>query len=217
MRVIWFQYFEMFSLLWALWCYKGLNAFSITVFIPILLLDNVTEIVAVNYANFHWPNNYFVYNLFYVLSTPLYFYLFNIMLEGTRRDKMRLLWTGLATESLILANCFFLQGWWEFNTYSALLYALSQIIVSCIVLTRIAVRKDDESGLLQDPLFWINAVILLFNLATFTVLGMHKYIVLSQLEWKHKNLYFAIVHAANAVLYAGYSYAFLLCRLKRSR
>lgn len=218
MRVIWFQYFEMFSLLWAIWCYRGLNAFSIGIMIPILVLDNVVEIIGVNYAHFHWANNYLIYNLYYLLSTPLYLCLFATMLDGSRKDRMRLIAAGVIVEALLLANCIFLQGWWEFNTYSSLLYAITQIVISCIVLTRLAIRKDDESGLLQDPIFWINAMILLFNLVTFIVLGMHKYIMLNHLEMRHKNLYLAITQAANAVLYTGFCYAFLLCKqLKRSK
>jgi hypothetical protein len=56
-RVLWFQNFEAFSLLCALWCRRGLNRFSLGIMIPILLLDNITEIVAVNYAHLHWKSN----------------------------------------------------------------------------------------------------------------------------------------------------------------
>jgi hypothetical protein len=216
-RVLWFQYFEVFSLLCALWCRRGLNRFSLGIMIPILLLDNITEIVAVNYAHLHWKSNHQVYNLYYLLSTPLYFYLFSAMLGGSTQERRRLLWSGVVVEVLLLASICFVQGWGEFNTFSALVVALASIILSCLLLARLAIRKDDKPGLLRDPYFWINAMILLFNLVTFIVLGLHKYIVQYHLEFGHKNLYFAISQAANAVLYTGYTCAFFLCRFQKSK
>jgi hypothetical protein len=139
------------------------------------------------------------------------------MLDGTRRDKRRLLWTGLAIEVFLVVNYFFIQGQLDFDTFSAQLVSLACIILSCLVLTRLAIRKDDEGRLLQDPVFWVNAMILLFNLVCVIVLGMHKFIIQNSLEISHKNLYLAIIPAANAVLYTGYSYAFLLCQLQRSK
>jgi hydrogenase-4 membrane subunit HyfE len=132
-------------------------------------------------------------------------------------ERRRLLCAGVAVEVLLLANICFVQGWGEFNTFSALVVALASIILSCLLLARLAIRKDDQPGLLRDPYFWINAMILLFNLVTFIVLGLHKYIVRYHLEFGHKNLYFAISQAANAVLYTGYTCAFFLCRFQKSK
>jgi len=217
MRILWYQYFEFFSLLCALWCARGLKSFSITVFIPILLLDNLTEVVAVNHARFNWDTNYFIYNIYYLLSTPLYLYLFAVMLRGDRQEKRRLLGIGIAIEAFMLLDYFFIQGVMPFNTFSALLVAVMDIIFVCLILFRLTIRTDEAYFLLQDPYFWINAVLLLFSLVSLIVLGMHKYIVLYHLEFRHKNLYIAIIRAANAVLYTGYSAAFLLCQTQRSK
>ena len=217
MRILWYQYFEFFSLLCALWCARGLKSFSITVFIPILILDNLTEAIAVNHSHFNWDTNYFIYNIYYLLSTPLYLYLFSIMLKSDQREKRRLLGIGVAIELFMLVDYFFIQGAIPFNTFSALLVAVMDIIFVCLVLFRITIRTDEEYFLLRDPYFWINAVLLLFSLVSLIVLGMHKYIVLYQLELRHKNLYIAIIRAANAVLYTGYSAAFLLCQMQRSK
>jgi hypothetical protein len=218
MRIHWYQYFALFSLLWAIYCHRGLNAFSIGIMIPLLLLDNLAEIIASNWRYlFHLNNNYFIYNLYLLLSTPLFFSLFAAMLDLNQPERRRLFWTGVAIEVFILLNYFFIQRWTDFNTYSLLVAQTANIILSCLVLARLAIRKDDESGLLQDPYFWINAMILLFSLVTVIVLGMQKYIAVNHIEIRNKILYSAIMPAANAVLYTGYSCAFLLCQIQKNK
>ncbi|HLZ87808.1 MAG TPA: hypothetical protein VKQ52_11225 [Puia sp.] len=218
MQLLYFQYFQLFSLLLAILCRKGLNAFSIGILIPILLVDNATEILGANYTRiFHSLNNYFVYNVYYLISTPLYLYLFATMLKGDARENRRLFVAGLAIELFIIVNYFLFQGRAEFNTFTALLVSLTNIVLSCLVLTRLAIRKEDDSHLLLDPYFWINAVILLFSLVSIIVLGMQKYIALNHIQFGGKNLYFALMEAANAALYTGYSGAVLLCQTQRSK
>jgi hypothetical protein len=218
MTLLYFQYFQLFSLLLAILCRKGLNHFNLGILIPILLVDNATEIVGANYTRiFHSLDNYFVYNVYYLLSTPLYLYLFAAMLKGDARERRRLFIAGVAIEAFIILNYFFIQGRLEFNTFTALLVGLTNIILSCLVLTRLAIRKADDTNLLADPYFWINAVILLFSLVSMIVLGLLKFIALNHIQFGGKNLYFALSEAANAALYAGYSVAILLCQMQRSK
>jgi hypothetical protein len=217
MTVLWYQYFQVFSLLCALFCRRGLDAYSIGIMIPLLLLDNTAEFVAGNYHLFHWKSNYFIYNLYLLASTPIFLYLFSILLElkGRRRTNY-FIGCGLL-EIFILLNFFFYQGPSEFNTYSNLLIQATNIVLSCLALARLAIGKDDESVILQDPRFCINAMILLFSLVTLITLGSQKYIVLHNIEIHHKVLYYAIMPIANAVLYTGYSCAFVLCRMQISK
>ena len=217
MTILWYQYFQLFSLLCAFICLRGLNSYSIGIMIPILLLDNVTEFVAGNYLLFHWKSNYFIYNLYLLLSTPLFLYLFSILLNLNRRQKRNYFIGCFGLEILVLLNYFLLQGPWEFNTYSNLLIQASYIILSCLALARLTIGKDDESLILQDPRFCINAMILLFSMVTLILLGSQKYIKLHHIEIHHKVLYFAVMPIANAVLYAGYSCAFFLCRMQISK
>ena len=58
---------------------------------------------------------------------------------------------------------------------------------------------------------------LLFGLITLVVLGLQSYILNNHIEIAHKPLYLAILPAVNAIVYAGYSYAFILCRTQRTR
>jgi hypothetical protein len=218
MTLLYFQYFQLFSLLLAILCRKGLNAFSIGILIPILILDNLTELVGANYHRlFHSPDNYFVYNIYFLLSTPLYFYFVTKMLKGDASERRRLFLAGLAVELFILVNYLFIQGGRDFDTFGALVISLTNIVLSCLLLARLAMRKDDESNLLLDPYFWINTVILLFNLVSIIVLGIQKYIALNHIQFAGKSLYFALMQAANAALYTGYSGAIVLCQTQRSK
>lgn len=217
MTILWYQYFQLFSLLCAIACRRGLDLYSIGIMIPILLLDNVTEFIAGNYLLFHWKSNYFIYNLYLLLSTPLFLYLFSILLNLTPRQRRNYFIGCGLLESLILVNYFFYQGPWEFNTYSNLLVQAAYIVLSCLALARLTIGKDDESVILQDPRFCINAMLLLFSIVTLILLGSQKYIALHHIEIRHKVLYFAVMPIANAVLYTGYSCAFLLCRMQTSK
>jgi hypothetical protein len=214
MTIMWHQYFELFSLLCALVFARGLNSFGIAVLIPLLLLDNVTEIIGINFVYFGWKDNYFVYSLYLVLSTPLVLWLFGSMLRRSAPKNPYFVAVAIAIQGFVLINYCFIQGRFEFDTYSYLLVATAEIVLCCLVLARLAIGKDDQSDLLRDPYFWINGTTLLFNLVSLILLGALKFIALNHLEIRHKNLYLAILPAANALLYTGYSYAFLLCHLQ---
>ena len=211
MTIMWHQYFELFSLLCALVFARGLNSFGIAVLIPLLLLDNVAEIIGVNFQYFGWKDNYFVYSLYLVLSTPLVLWLFGAMLRRNAPKNPYFVGVAIAIQGFVLINYCFIQGPFEFDTYSYLLITTAEIVLCCLVLARLAIRKDDQAGLLRDPYFWINGATLLFNLVSLILLGALKFIALNHLEIRHKNLYLAILPAANALLYSGYSYAFILC------
>jgi hypothetical protein len=211
MTIMWHIYFELFSLLCALIFARGLNSFGIGILIPLLFLDNITEIVGANYYHFGWKDNYFVYSIYLVLSTPLALLLFGAMMGGSPQQRRRYLWACIGIQGFVLINYFFVQGPYEFDTYSFLLINTAEIVLCCLVLARLAIRRDDQAGLLRDPYFWISGSTLLFNLVSLILLGALKFIALNHLEIRHKNLYLAILPAANALLYSGYSYAFLLC------
>jgi hypothetical protein len=218
MRIHWYTYFQVLSLLCAIFCRRGLRLYSLGIMIPILVLDLGTELIGTNWRIFHWKNNYLIYNLYLVLSTPLFLYLFSILLALTRQQKRYYFGAAILLEVLVLYNFFFQQGPSEFNTYSNLLIQGANIILSCLAIARLAIGgRDEEAIILQDPRFCLNAMILLFSLVTLILLGLQKYIVVHDIEIRHKVLYFAIMPIANAVLYTGYSCAFLLCRMQTSK
>jgi len=202
----------------ALFCRRGLNYFGLGILLPILVITNLTETLGNNYKLFFTtPRNHFIYNIYYLVLTPMYFYLYASMLGGHMSERRRLRWIALAIEIFLIFNFCFVQGWDDFNTFSALLVAIVCIILSCLVLARLTMRKDDESTLLHDPVFWINSFILLFNLVSLLILGMYKYIIVNGLGIRNENLYLAIMPAANVVYYTGLGGAFILCQLQKNK
>lgn len=212
MHLLWYQYFQILSLLCALICRRGLIYYGLGILIPLLVLDTVTEIIGINFRLFHWKSNYVVYNVYLLLSTPFFLYLFSVLLNLRKKQKIPYLVFSIVLELTVILNFVFYQGPLEFNTYSNLLLQATNIILSCLALAGLTVGKDDESSILQDPRFCINAMILLFSLVTLITLGTQKYILQHNIEIRHKVLYFAIMPIANAVLYTGYSLAFILSR-----
>ena len=202
----------------ALICRKGLNHFGLGILVPILIVTNLTEILGVNCKHFfNTSSNEFIYNISYLLLTPMYLYLFASMLGGNSCERRRLRWIALAIETFLISNFCFVQGWNHFNTFSALLVAMTFIILSCLVLTRLTIRKDDETSLVHDPTFWINSFILLINLVFLLILGTYKFTVTNSLNISTQNLYLAIMPAANVVFYTGYGSSFLLCQMQRNK
>lgn len=211
MHLNFYQYFQILSLLTAIVCYRGLRRYSLSAFIPLLLIANVTEITAGNYLAFGWTSNYFIYNLYLLTATPFQLWLFGRMLH-LRNNEKRVFGAicGLCM-LFVLLNYFFLQGSTRFNTISLILIALITIVFSCFVLLRAVIQQQNEDNLLRAPYFWINAAQLLFGLVTLVVLGLQQYIRNNQIELGQKSLYYVLLPGINIILYAAYSYAFILC------
>lgn len=212
-----FQYWQLLSLLIACICIRELRRFSIAAFMPLLIIANVVEIIGVNFRLFGWPNNYFVYNMYLIFTTPLYLYLYSQMLflAGYALHVFRVI--ALLCMLLILLNYFFLQGTDIFNTNSLILIMLLNIIFSCLVLFRLSSYNFVQPNLFREPYFWINAATLLFSMVTLVLLGLQPYIRSNHIEIGNKSLYYAIMPMPNVILYAAYSYAFLLCKLQKTR
>ncbi len=212
MHIAWFEYFQIACLVVALYCFRRLRACSLLAFIPLLLIVNVTEFTGTNYRLFGWESNYLIYNLYLLASTPFYFYIAGKMLFLTGKETFVFYAVCILCLILISVNFFFIQSPFRFNTYSLILFDIMTIVFSSLSLVRLTIMDQNELNFTREPFFWINSVNLLFGLITLVVLGLHEYILINHIEIAHKTLYNAIVPSVNAIVYAGYSYAFILCR-----
>ena len=213
----WFQYFELLSLITAIYCWRGLKTCSLIAFIPLLVIVNTAEIVAHNYLAFGWTSNYRIYNLYLILSTPFFFYLAGKMLFLTRREGVIFFIVCILCMILVLINFGFIQGTMAFNTYSLGLVQNMIIVFSGLCLVRLTLFDQKELNFMREPYFWINSLNLLSGLITLVILGLQSYILINKIEIANKTLYHAILPAVNAIVYAGYSYAFILCRTQKAR
>ena len=118
----------------------------------------------------------------------------------------------------VIFNFLFIQGrMGQFNTYSLGLIEIMIIVFSGLCLVRLTVIDQEEMNFLKEPYFWINSLNLLFWLITLVILSMQTYILVNHIEIGHKSLYSAILQPLNAIVYSGYSYAFILCRTQKTR
>jgi hypothetical protein len=216
MHIAWFEYFQIASLLIAIWCWTGLKSCSLLAFIPFLVVVNLTEMIGINYRMFGWSSNYHVYNLYMIVSTPLLFYLAGKMLFLSGREAIIYYIVCSLCMLLVISNFLFVQGTMRFNSYSLGLIDILLIVFSGLCLVRLTVLDQKELNFMKEPYFWINSLNLMFGLITLVVLGLQSYIRYNHIEIAHKSLYYAILPAVNAIVYAGYSYAFILCRTERT-
>lgn len=213
----WYQYWQLACLLVAVVCISGLRRFSIAAFIPLLIIINAVEITGDNFRLFGLQNNYFIYNLYLIFSTPLTLYLYQRMLHLNGYPLQVFRAIALLCMLIILLNYFFLQGEYLFNTNALVLIMILNIIFSCLVLFRLSLHDAKQTQLYREPYFWINAANLLFSLLTLVLLGLQQYIRSHHIEIENKSLYRSIMPAANIILYTVYSYAFLLCQIQKTR
>jgi hypothetical protein len=217
MNIDWYGYFQILCLCVAIYCRKGLKACSLQAFIPLLVIVIITELTAMNYHAFGWTSNYFIYNLYLIASTPFLFYLAGKMLFLTRKESIIFYIVCILCMLLVIFNFIFVQGSTQFNSYSLSLIEILIIIFSGLCLVRLTVLDQQELNFIKEPYFWINSLNLFFGLITLVVLSLQSYILENHVEIDHKRLYYAILPIVNAILYLGYSYAFILCRTQRTR
>ena len=217
MHIAWFEYCQMISLFVAIYCWRGLKACSLQAFIPFLIIVNITELTARNYLIFGWNSNYSVYNLYLLISTPFLFYLAGKMLLLTRKESVIFFIVCVLCMLLVIFNYGFIQGFTQFNTYSLCVIGIMLIVFSGLCLVRLTVFDEKELNFMKEPYFWINSLNLFFWLITLVVLGLQTYILINHVEIAHISLYHAILPVVNAIVYLGYSYAFILCRTQRTR
>jgi magnesium-transporting ATPase (P-type) len=215
-----YQYAQLLSLLLAILCFRGLHQYKLSLFLPMLLVVNLIEIVGTNYKMLGWVpwlSNHAIYNLNLLLETPMRLFLMGEMLQ--LRNNERPTFTGIAFLCMlvILLNYLFLQGSAVFNTFSLILIQIVTIVLSCFTLLRLAMREEVGLSLWKDPYFWINAGFLLFALITLVILGLQQFLQDHRVMLWGKSLYKSIMPVPNIILYLAYSYAFILCRIPKSR
>src|SRR5580704_3883611 len=144
MQIAWFEYCQLISLCIAIYCWKGLKTCSLLAFIPFLVIVNITELTGENFRAFGWTSNYFIYNLYLLISTPFLFYLAGKMLFLTRKESVIYFIVCILCMLLVILNLGFNQGFIQFNTYSLGLIEIMVIVFSGLCLVRLTVFDEKE-------------------------------------------------------------------------
>lgn len=214
-HIYFYHWCQILSFLIAVCCYKGLRLYKIEAFIPLLLVTCVIELLGSNSKYFGWGSNYFIYNMYLLLSPPFYLWLFYRMLHLSGKASYIYFFIAVLCILLILVNYYFLQGTNKFNSDSFLFIEFINIVFCSMVLFKMAVIDEPENErIYMHPFFWISVSLLLFSLGSLVVLGLQEYIVSHQIQMEGKSIYRIIMPVLNVILYLGYTYAFLLCRKK---
>lgn len=216
MRFEWFQFFEWASLLAAVVCRKGLSRFSLGVFIPLLITVNLFETIGVNHQLFHRSDSYNVYSFYNLVVTPFYLYAFYKMMLPKKSEQILFITLSALCMLLLVLNLLFIQGPTIFNTYSITLTQVMNIVFCGLILIRLLTVENEQTQIYRAPYFWINAACLLFSMITLVVVGLHPYILKHKLLIWNTTLYHILMPCAAAVLYSTYSYAFILCRIRKT-
>ncbi|PZR32342.1 MAG: hypothetical protein DI538_19665 [Azospira oryzae] len=211
MKIEWFQYFQILSLLLAIIHRRGLKLWRISAFIPLLATINAIEITGVNYKYFGWSDNYFLYNIYLVVNEAFMLYIFSRMLILDKRMREIFQIISVLCMAFMLLNITLIKGFHDFNTSSLVLTQLINIFVSSIVLFQLVYSGDHNRVLFKEPFFWINAGTLFFSLGAIVLFGLNKYIRDNNIQIEQKTLYHALVPILNVILYSAWGYGFIKC------
>ena len=210
MIINYYSYVQLICTIVAIVNIKSLRKYKLGGFIPLMLVVCGVELFNSNRVYFGWTTTYFLGNIFLVLSTPLYLYIFYRVFEVQKKVAGIYIVISCLSTLLILLNYFFFQGPAMFNTLSMIYEQLLTIVLSVGLLFKIA---TDEQYIIfkKDPYFWIASGLLIFSLGTLVLLGMQQYILLNKITINNKSIYRVLMPVFNIILYSAYTYAFYLC------
>jgi hypothetical protein len=207
-----FEYFELLSLVFAIVLYKHLKVFKLDAFLPLLFIVCVTEVFASNKEWFGLSKTYIIYNYYFIVSTPVYFWAFLKILDFKGFIKtIFLVITGLVMLFIIL-NFLFLQGQYYFDSYSSTMIDFILGVLSLMIITKLFREDNYEIEITSNPYFWIAGATLIFSVSSIVLLGLQQFILLNKIQINGKSIYRIILPLINVVLYSSYCYAFYLCK-----
>ncbi len=214
MRILYHQYFQLLSLITCFIFYRDLKKYKIGAFLPLSILVCIVEMCGSNIHYWGLKSNYFLGNIYVLVSTVLYLIIFYRILNFNYKTG----WVYKMVSFLImipfLYNYFFFQGPLQLNTLSISFQQLITILLSCTLLFRFS-TNENYFIIWNEPYFWIAAGLLIFSLGALVVMGMNQYILINNLTIKNKTLYHIIMPILNVILYSSYAYAFYLCKPKK--
>lgn len=214
MHVHLYQYFQFAALAAAIVFYRDIKKEKLLPFFYLCLLAVLVESVSMMVIYLKFANNYFIINIYFLLSTPLFLIGYFKQLRLSAGNQKRYLLIATLIVFLFLINYLVGEGPTSMNTLAIICQQFINILLSCGLLFQLAIREEYIS-LSKEPMFWISAGLLIFSLGTLVVLGMNQFIRINSITIHNKNLYRVIMPALNVILYSLYTYAFYLCMRKR--
>lgn len=208
-------YFEVLSLVIAIFLYKDLKATKMVYFIPFLLLTVTVEFTGFLSIQYNFGNkNYWLYNIFNIVEFVFYAFLFYQNFKAPALKKIVLNFIPL----LILfsaVNYVYFQGIDRFHTYTLLFGSFFMVFFCCCYFYEWVLPEQITQNLLKQSFFWICVGLLLFYLGSVIINALFEYLRSSDMLQQGKRIYSFINQSLNIVLYTSFSISFILCRNNR--
>lgn len=208
-------FFEMLSLVIAIFCYTALKQTKMVYFIPFLLLTVIVEFVGYLAVTYGIKNrNYWIYNIFNLIEFLFYAYLFasNFQLKFLRLLAYASMPVLILFSSL---NYIYIQGSENFHTYTLLLGSFFMVFFCCCFFYEWVLPEQITQNLIRQPFFWICVGLLLFYLGSVIINALFEYLRSSDMIQEGKRIYVFINRSLNIILYTSFSISFLICRKNR--
>jgi hypothetical protein len=208
-------FFEMLSLVIAIFCYTALKQTKMVYFIPFLLLTVVVEFIGYLAIVYEIRGkNYWLYNVFNLIEFLFYAYLFasNFQLKFLRVLAYASMPVLILFSSL---NYIYIQGSENFHTYTLLLGSFFMVFFCCCFFYEWVLPEQITQNLVRQPFFWICVGLLLFYLGSVIINALFEYLRSSDMIQEGKRIYVFINRSLNIILYTSFSISFLICRKNR--
>ncbi len=208
-------FFELFSLVIAIFCYHSLKQTKLVYFIPFLLLTVIVEFVG--YLSIIYEvrsRNYWIYNIFNLVEFIFYAYLFasHFQLKFLRLLAYAFMPVLILCSSL---NYTYIQGSENFHTYTLLLGSFFMVFFCCCFFYEWVLPEQITQNLIRQPFFWICVGLLLFYLGSVIINALFEYLRSSDMIREGKRIYVFINRSLNIILYTSFSISFLICQKNR--
>ena len=214
MIIRYYQYFQIASVLSGLIFLRYLRREKMVYFLLLCFVGATVDITSTRIRDIGYYSNHFVLNFYPMLSIAIVFVAYYRHLNLSALSKVfYILTAGLATIAGVM-NYLFWEGMVDMNIFSQIFYHFFSILLSCTFLFKMAMREDYFT-FTGEPAFWVASGMLIFGLGALVVMGMSQYIRINHLTIRNRTLYNFIMPMLNVILYSSFTYAFILCRLKR--
>lgn len=210
-----FQYFQLVSVVSGIAFFSFVKKESMIWFFLLSLSGFLIETIATWWVfDWHYPDNYFLMNLYSVVALTLIFAGFYKHLELSARSKIWYITIAVIIVILLITDYVLTVGAARNSIFGNIGFNFCTIILCCTWLFKMAI-KEEVFNFFDEPLFWVASGLLIFCLGALVVMGMSQFIRINHITIQNKPLYRVIMPMLNVVLYSSFTYAFLLCRLKK--
>ena len=170
-----------------------------------LIIDLIGDIL----GDFYEVENYFIYNLYMLVSFPFFYYWYFSILQKRIHKTYVIMFS-----SVFLLTAFWNlidQSWEVYHKYTFVTGAL--FTLTCAIFHFWQLLNSDEVLEVKYKLsFWISTGLLLFNM------GMIPFMLLSEyFDFSSNAYYFFVIIGLNLILYGCYSLGFLWTKEKYNR